>query len=148
MRGPIASESEKRAMRLEIRSRFDAFDWSDAPCPVLIGVGGSARTALKLSRALLGADRSVAAFPAAHVRKLLEMLENLSSGVFQALYKAAPDRVLTIYPGLLILEECAERLRCDEIRISKYGVREGFYIDRVLKLPLRDRPPAGRGGDR
>jgi exopolyphosphatase/guanosine-5'-triphosphate,3'-diphosphate pyrophosphatase len=140
MRGPIVSESERRSMRREISERFDAFDWSGAQCDTLIGVGGSARTALKLSKALLGADRGGAAFPAGQVRLLREMFENGSPEAFLALYKIAPERVLTICPGLLILEAAVGRLRCEEIYISKYGVREGFYIDRVLK-------PAMRGAD-
>jgi exopolyphosphatase/guanosine-5'-triphosphate,3'-diphosphate pyrophosphatase len=134
MRGPLASASESASMRREICEHFDAFDWNDARCDCLIGVGGTARTALKLSKALLGTGRGEAAFPAEHIRILREMLENGSPEAFRALYRAAPERVLTICPGLLILEEAVRCLRCAEIRISKYGVREGFYIDRVLKL--------------
>jgi exopolyphosphatase/guanosine-5'-triphosphate,3'-diphosphate pyrophosphatase len=136
MRGPIASKSEKESMCREIRALLAGFAQGGAQCPVLIGVGGSVRTALKLSKALLGTARNGDAFPAENIRTLCGMFETGGSGIFQALYKVAPDRVLTIYPGLLILEEAARRLRCAEIRVSKYGVREGFYIDRVLRLPL------------
>jgi exopolyphosphatase/guanosine-5'-triphosphate,3'-diphosphate pyrophosphatase len=135
MNGPIVTRREKKSMLREIRGLFDTFDWSGAPCHVLIGVGGAVRTALKLSAVLLGVDRNDAAFPAENVRSLRKMLENGSPGVFHALYKAAPDRVLTVYPGLLILGEAVRRLGCAEIRVSWHGVREGFYIDRVLKLP-------------
>jgi exopolyphosphatase/guanosine-5'-triphosphate,3'-diphosphate pyrophosphatase len=143
MRGPIVSGFERRALRREIRERFDAFDQGGAQCDRLIGVGGSARTALKLSKALLGVERDNAVFPAENVRILREMFENGSPEAFRALYRIAPERVLTICPGLLILEEAARRLRCFEICISKYGVREGFYIDRILKLPAgkADRRP-------
>jgi exopolyphosphatase/guanosine-5'-triphosphate,3'-diphosphate pyrophosphatase len=134
VRGPFASKSEKTSMRREIRAVFDEFDWSGAPCPVLIGVGGSARTALRLSNALLAPGPRDDAFPAENLRVLRKMFENGSPEAFRALYKISPDRVLTIHPGLLILEEAVRRLLCAEIRISKYGVREGFYIDRILKL--------------
>jgi exopolyphosphatase/guanosine-5'-triphosphate,3'-diphosphate pyrophosphatase len=138
MSGPIVSRNEKKSMLREIRGMFDTFDWSGGRCPTLIGVGGTARAALKLSMLLFDADRGDTRFPAANIRALRKMLENSSSGVFHALHKAAPDRVLTIYPGLLILGEAARRLECAEIRVSRYGVREGFYIDRVLKLHRDD----------
>ena len=136
MRGPIASESERESMRREIRARLAGFERGDATSPVLIGVGGSVRTALKLSKTLLGIDRSSGVFPAENARILREMFETGSPAAYRALYKAAPDRVLTIQPGLLILEEAVRHLRCTEIHVSKYGVREGFYIDRILRLPL------------
>jgi exopolyphosphatase/guanosine-5'-triphosphate,3'-diphosphate pyrophosphatase len=138
MSGPIVSRSEKKAMIREIRGMFGTFDWSGGRCSTLIGVGGTARAALKLSKILFDVDRGDACFPAANIRVLRKMLEKSTSGVFHALYKAAPDRVLTIYPGLLILGEAARRLECAEICVSRHGVREGFYIDRVLKLHRDD----------
>ena len=134
MSGPIVSGHEKKSMLREIRGVFDTFDWSGGRCATLIGVGGTARAALKLSMILFDIDRGNACFPAANIRALRKMLENSSSEVFHALHKAAPDRVLTIYPGLLILGETARRLKCAEICVSRHGLREGFYIDRVLKL--------------
>jgi exopolyphosphatase/guanosine-5'-triphosphate,3'-diphosphate pyrophosphatase len=134
MRGPLVSGHEKKSMLREIRGLFDTFDWNGDRCSTLIGVGGTVRAALKLSTVLFDADRSAAFFPAENVRLIRKMLENNSPGVFHALYKAAPDRALTIYPGLLILEEAVQRLGCVDICVSKHGVREGFYIDRVLKL--------------
>jgi exopolyphosphatase/guanosine-5'-triphosphate,3'-diphosphate pyrophosphatase len=144
MSGPIASASERESMRREIRENLDGFEQGGAQCHALIGVGGSVRTALKLSRTLLGVTGNSAAFPAENARLLREMFESGGSAAYRALYKAAPERVLTICPGLLILEELVRRLRCTEIRVSKYGVREGFYIDRVLHLPIGEtvRPPA------
>jgi exopolyphosphatase/guanosine-5'-triphosphate,3'-diphosphate pyrophosphatase len=142
MRGPVVSKSERKAMRREIHELFDAFEWNGAQCATLIGVGGSARTALRLSKALLGVDENSAAFPAENVHILRKMFEDGSPEAFRALYKIAPDRVLTVCPGLLILEEAVKRLNCDGIYISKYGVREGFYIDRVLKLVTNERMDA------
>jgi exopolyphosphatase/guanosine-5'-triphosphate,3'-diphosphate pyrophosphatase len=134
MSGPIISRQEKKSMLRKIRRLFDTFDWSGDRCFTLIGVGGTVRTALKLSMILFDADRSGVSFTAENVRVLRKMFENSSPGIFHALYKAAPDRALTIYPGLLILEEAVGRLDCAEICVSRRGVREGFYIDRVLKF--------------
>ncbi|GHS88997.1 hypothetical protein AGMMS49957_11430 [Synergistales bacterium] len=137
MRGPLVAKSEKSKMRYEIRDLFNAFDWNNASVKTLIGIGGTARAALKMSQALFGAPQN--GFPAKHVKAIRRMLEKSEPGVYQTLYKNAPERVLTLYPGLLILEEAVKRLGCEELHISKYGVREGFFIERVLKLNADNR---------
>ena len=49
----------------------------------------------------------------------------------ELLLKNCPDRLHTIYTGMLILDELVELSQCETIYISQYGVREG-YLRREL----------------
>jgi exopolyphosphatase/guanosine-5'-triphosphate,3'-diphosphate pyrophosphatase len=128
------TDSIKKSINSEIDKAFDKFDWSKLKIQTLIGVGGTIRTALKLSKAIFGLDKESVSFPATYLKEIRKELQKNSSDAYKALYKVSPDRIVTFFPGLLIVEEAAKRLKCKEVFVSKYGVREGFYIDRVLKL--------------
>ncbi|MDR2351727.1 MAG: hypothetical protein LBF22_00965 [Deltaproteobacteria bacterium] len=130
----VVTDQIKKSIKSEINKAFDKFDWSKLKISTLIGVGGTARTALKLSKALYGTDKEDDSFPTEHLRNLRKALQKNSPEVYRTLYKVSPDRIVTFYPGLLIIEEAARRLKSKEFYISKYGVREGFFIDRILKL--------------
>lgn len=134
------SESEMPRIRKEIRHRFDGFPWTELPPgQTLIGIGGTARTALKLSRAFFSNEatadeRETDAFPAIHVSRIRRMLEKRKPGAYQTVYKIAPERVLTIATGLLILEEAVRRLGCRVICVSKTGVREGYFLQYIQPI--------------
>ena len=49
------------------------------------------------------------------------------------LLKAAPDRIHTLIPGLLVLDTVAQAYQLQEILVSSCGVREGYLHHRVLK---------------
>jgi exopolyphosphatase/guanosine-5'-triphosphate,3'-diphosphate pyrophosphatase len=117
----------------EIEKALDKFDWPKKKYPTLIGVGGTARTALKMSKALFGTHPESSTFPVEHLKAMRKDLKKSSPSIYQTLYREAPDRIVTFYPGLLILEEAAKRAKSKQMLISVFGVREGFYIDRVLK---------------
>ena len=46
--------------------------------------------------------------------------------------KLCPDRVHTIIPGMLVVKEIIERLHCEKIWVSRYGVREGYLCKNFL----------------
>ena len=46
--------------------------------------------------------------------------------------KAAPDRIHTLVPGLIVLNTVARTYGLEDITISRCGVREGYLQDRVL----------------
>ena len=43
-----------------------------------------------------------------------------------------PDRVYTVLPGLLVLRCICKTVGTKQIMTSKYGVREGYLIEKVL----------------
>ena len=46
---------------------------------------------------------------------------------------AAPDRIHTLIPGLIVLDTLARAYGLEDLTVSLCGVREGYLQDRVLK---------------
>ena len=129
----LGGPEERPSLRDAIRDSLDAFPWAEtAPEEPLIGVGGTARASLKLSRALFGGDKADPRLPAENVGRLRRLLEERDEEAYRAVHKAAPERALTLIPGLLILEEAIRRAGRQELLISRFGVREGYYLKKVL----------------
>ena len=42
-----------------------------------------------------------------------------------------PERIHTIFPGLAILESLSEKLNIDSIKVSDYGLREGYLLKKL-----------------
>ena len=69
----------------------------------------------------------------AQLRKLEKLLWKKDSAAQELLLKNCPDRLHTIYPGMLILDELVELSQCETIYISKYGVREGYLRRELMR---------------
>ena len=50
----------------------------------------------------------------------------------QSIFRAVPDRVFTILPGMMILHQAAKKFGAQRFLVSKPGLREGYLFDRVL----------------
>lgn len=98
----------------------------------ILGVGGSNRACLKLYNDFydLGINNSEM-----DCRKIYEMLENFcadkKNGMGRIL-KIVPDRIHTILPGMIVLDEVSSYYKCKKVQISNWGVREGYMIEKVL----------------
>lgn len=70
------------------------------------------------------------------VNQLDQLCEFLCSGKKQASelnLKLEPERIHTLVPGLLILQQVLHEFNAQQLVISKYGVREGYLCQRILK---------------
>lgn len=95
---------------------------------VLCGIGGSIRACAKLMESSL----KDGAFPAKQVDQILENLSNSKKQILNAILRAAPNRVHTIIPGMIILQTIADYFEYRSIWVSSWGVREGYLLERIL----------------
>ena len=51
---------------------------------------------------------------------------------FGHILKVVPERIHTIIPGMTILKTVARYFRSETVIVSKYGVREGFLIQKLI----------------
>ena len=113
---PKQSECEK--IQVRIRKELKKRKLHRLPAHTsLCGVGGTARSLLLLTTGQL--------------KKLEKLLWKKDNTARELLLKNCPDRLHTIYTGMLILDELVELSQCETIYISQYGVREG-YLRREL----------------
>ena len=99
----------------------------------IYGIGGTARAALRIINDYFGKDSDCRAFSKEELSEITNLLLERNSRTRELILNNCPDRVHTVIPGILILNTLSGYLAKDEIRISKYGVREGYLCHRVLK---------------
>lgn len=127
--GIMPDGKESKTIRRRVRKALEAVTMPD-PMPdtdTLTLVGGSARVALELynrDHGVMGNE-----FPTVYLKeKLKEDSEKLRNDILHV----SPDRIHTMAPGMLIIREVARLTGCEKIKVSPFGVREGF-IRHILK---------------
>ena len=67
------------------------------------------------------------------MEEIKKILLNKPQKAKNIIIKACPDRVHTIIPGILIVDEILKRTNAKEIVVSKYGVREGYLCQKIMQ---------------
>lgn len=133
-------KKEQDAIRLQVQKSLKRHKLNHLPpYETLCGIGGTARTVLQLLQAMnviLPAQRT---FTAEQFRKLKKFLWKKDSAVMELLTQYCPDRLHTIFSGILILETLILQSQCTTVYVCKYGVREG-YLRRYLMQQKKSAP--------
>jgi len=130
----IPNGEERKKIKKEIREQLANLGWStEYNLPLMIGVGGTVRAAHKLSCGLFSLPQDQNEMDVGFIKEILNKLKNNENEIYHTVYKFIPERTLTIFTGLMILNEAIKRFGCESIFVSGYGVREGYFIDRILK---------------
>lgn len=133
-------KKERDAIRLQVQKSLKRHKLNHLPpYETLCGIGGTARTVLQLLQAMkviLPAQRT---FTAEQFRKLKKFLWKKDSAAMELLTQYCPDRLHTIFSGILILQTLILQSRCTTVYVCKYGVREG-YLRRYLMQQKKSAP--------
>ena len=103
-------------------------DWQGTRAKTICGVGGTLRAAGRLNQKILGQEES-----SIRAEDIKEILKKLEKDAKKYLLRIVPERIHTMIPGLLILAGVIECFGCKRIEISRYGVREGYLFENVLR---------------
>ena len=129
----IPDEDEWKNIKEAVREQFAAVDWGESvTAPLLVGVGGTLRAALKLANALYDSPPGLNELSADNVREIARLLRENKDNIYHTVYKTTPERLMTIPTGIIILQQAIKLFGCERISVSRYGIREGYLIDRVL----------------
>ena len=129
---PTKKEPKRNSLQVEQecqRLRIDASGKQE----VLCGIGGTARAAAKLMRRHLGKDPLECWFSVDELGELIEVLAKDDAHALELIVRTCPDRIHTVMPGLLVLYTVARRFDARKMIVSKYGVREGYVCERIVK---------------
>lgn len=131
--GIFPTREERKIIKKKVQHLLDELDWipSDGTS-LLCGVGGTMRAFGKLSRELLAAKQDEQLLDIAHLKTLNRLLRQDDWGMKRQIYKIVPERTLNLEPGFLILQQIAKRFGTQWVTISKYGVREGYLLEKML----------------
>lgn len=126
MKGAIGEAVEEKAL-LDFSQRSP-----------LVCVGGTARAALKLCKKVYHLTSGSRAITLTQLEGLCQGLEAGDQDAIDLLLRHVPERIHTMVPGLLILRHVARLFEAEELVVCKYGVREGYLCQKVLKIGQND----------
>lgn len=128
----IPTPSEIKLMKAYVKEEIKKVDLEKAH-PVICGVGGSIRGALKLCNEVYGNDYAQGRIDPKQLKKMLKCFSDDKAFAVQNIIKTVPDRMHTIIPGLTILNTLCKKHEALEIYVSPYGIREGYLYTKLEK---------------
>ncbi len=133
VRGILPAPFEMNAIASSFRSHLKALEHPERyRTDVLYGVGGSARAAAKIVAQIKGLESRPRSVAAEDIAGVLAACKDDPNAFGHAALKASAERVHTIIPGCVILDTLCKQLGASRLEICKYGVREGYLIERML----------------
>lgn len=133
VKGIIATDRELKKMKKIINNALDELQWDfESNYETMYAIGGSSRAALEIAKELFKIPTEERSFNRANVKEILNKLKSADVKDYKAVYKVNPERIFSLSGGLVILNEVIKRFGCEIINISKDGIREGYFIDRII----------------
>ncbi|MCD8316133.1 MAG: exopolyphosphatase [Eggerthellaceae bacterium] len=100
--------------------------------PVLYGIGGSARAAAKMVSAAFGDGIDSRRFTDEEISSLIRLSLTNKSLFSHLAAQTVPERLHTIVCGAILINVLMNRLGASSMEVCKYGVREGYLIEKVV----------------
>ena len=129
----LPGDGSLKRLRQEISKAIDVSDGALAPRALLVGVGGTARAALKLARHYCGISDDCRSMTAEQLDSLCAFLCSGKKEASDLILRLEAERIHTLVPGLLILQHVFHLFHAEQLVVGKYGVREGYLCQRILK---------------
>ena len=129
----LPGDGSLKRLRQEIESTIDVSEGALAPRPLLVGVGGTARAALKLARHYYKISDDCRSMTAEQLDGLCKFFCSGKKEASDLILRLEAERIHTLVPGLLILQHVFHIFQAEQLVVSKYGVREGYLCQRILK---------------
>ena len=131
----MPTESEQFLIRLDVQNHLDSLVWlSQLKVNNVIGIGGSARAIMRLHQAKYDINTSIYDIHLSkqRVSELANFNMDQRDMETRLILKAIPDRMTTVIPGAIIIDEIMNLIHADDYAVSLYGVREGYLFNRIL----------------
>lgn len=129
----LPGEGSLKRLRQEIARTIDVSEGALEPRALLVGVGGTARAALKLARHYYKLSEDCRSMTAGQLDGLCSFLCSGKKEASDLILRLEAERIHTLVPGLLILQHAFHLFGAQQVVVSKYGVREGYLCQRILK---------------
>ncbi len=121
---------EEGEIRKMVRKKLDKLSFTGSKS--LLGVGGSIRACLKLYNDYYGYKPNNMKMTYSKMHKLLKNTFRGGKPDLDRILKIIPERIHTITPGLIILDEICDAYSIKEIELSPGGLREGFMVEQLI----------------
>jgi exopolyphosphatase / guanosine-5'-triphosphate,3'-diphosphate pyrophosphatase len=134
VRGILPTGDEMDAIAAALRTRLAALPRPDAyRTDTLFGIGGSVRAAAKMHAQATGATSRPKTMTKKEIHAILTWCHTDPDAFAHTALKASAERIHTLVPGCVILLELFDAFGAERLDVCKYGVREGYLIERMLR---------------
>lgn len=99
----------------------------------MVAVGESARACLKMANKIFNLPEKNRILTSEQINELHDRFTSDTAYASSIILKYLPERIHTLLPGLMILTNIVNAYGTKNIYISKYGIREGYLKDNILK---------------
>lgn len=131
--GLFVAKDNKKAMDSDIKALFEEKKMYREEHDLLCAVGGSARASLKFYNDYYNLPSTNTVMKSSDFNTMLkDVIDWEPRKILDSILNVKPDRVHTLLPGMVILNRVAKYFYCEEISISKTGVREGYVYNKLL----------------
>lgn len=134
--GVLPSAKERNAICKRVRELLQSGDnFSNTGMDTLYVIGGSGRACAKLFQSLQGLGKTDDGcwITLPQLKELLTTVQELGLHGVRIMNRLFPERLCSIFPGLLAIVTVAEYTGVKKICIIKEGIREGFLIANILE---------------
>ncbi len=123
----IPTKDERKKMEKYINKKLDKLDLPKRDEEILCIVGGTGRAALKLYNEIYEKDPQNRVMESKKLSLLIERFEELEiRNIMNELLEVKPERIHTLVPGIILLNQVRSRCGAPWILVSETGVREGY----------------------
>lgn len=131
--GIIPSKKETKKMHKKIKRLLKESKIDKVPVDFLCGVGGTIRSTGILCHEVFS-NESPKEFYASDLNKLIDLLIEKDPKLLRIILRVSPERFHTITPGIIILHEICDYFSIEKIKVSKFGVREGYLLNKLSMI--------------
>lgn len=131
----LPTQDEIDAIASSFRKKLEALDDLDTyETDIAYGIGGSIRAVAKLGAFIFGDGTKPKEFSSGQLDEVFALLKEDPEKFAHLAVRAVPDRLHSLVPGATILRECMRAFGARSMQVRKYGVREGYLLERMLKV--------------
>lgn len=128
----IPKREEIKEIKKHVKSEIKKTGITKAADNFTYGVGGTIRAACKIYNEVFSKEEDNVILETSKLKEMLNLYKNDKQKMAERILLAAPERIHTFIPGLTIFCTILEEYSIRYVRVSKFGVREGYLIRHVI----------------
>ena len=132
--GLFVDKNSKKAIEKRVTQLFDDSNIYKEDFEILSAVGGTARAALNFYKDYYKLKDDERSMEAKKFDQLVnDLIKKSDKKKMRMILDIKPDRIHTLLPGMIILNEIAKFFNIKTINVSQTGVREGYVYSKLLE---------------
>lgn len=131
--GLFPNKKEKKEIEEEVKRELKKVKFLNKKSfDTVIGIGGSIRATKNMNNDMFDFPRENNIIPAENIPRLLKQFQGEENEILRKVLKVSPDRVHTLIPGMIVMDTVCQYVKCKDILMSAYGVREGYLYQKLF----------------